>query len=312
MIFYIARKHHTLGIQLHYFPGKLAEIVRLLPYEALYANGELPAGSYIFTDHDRLSRAQNEKVCHLWDWLDATNSEIRRLNDPRRVLLRFDLLRRLHEVGINDFNVYRLNEWRRVSRFPVFIRRERGHQKPLTGLLNGRLALSEAVNRFGNATDKADLMIVEFGNEPFADGRYRKYGAFRVGDRYYVQHCFITKDWYGKFNEDILEADVLESREYSRRNPHASQLREIFEIAGIEYGRIDYGIMGNRIQVFEINTNPSILAMESVQRPNPLINSVVFRENSRGSNVAPCGCHRIRLSAASRTSRPKEIRHIDG
>ena len=63
MIFYIARKHHTLGIQLHYFPGKLAEIVRLLPYEALYANGELPAGSYIFTDHDRPSLARRMKRC---------------------------------------------------------------------------------------------------------------------------------------------------------------------------------------------------------------------------------------------------------
>ena len=39
-------------------------------------------------------------------------------------------------------------------------------------------------------------------------------------------------------------------------NPFAEHLRKVFDIAGIEYGRADFGFYQGRLQVFEINTNP--------------------------------------------------------
>ena len=35
-------------------------------------------------------------------------------------------------------------------------------------------------------------------------------------------------------------------------------MREIFRLAQIDYGRIDYGLLGDDLQVWEINTHPSV------------------------------------------------------
>ena len=45
-----------------------------------------------------------------------------------------------------------------------------------------------------------------------------------------------------------------------RENPHAEAVREVFEIARIRYGRIDYGIRDGRLQTWEINTAPVLTA----------------------------------------------------
>ncbi len=36
-------------------------------------------------------------------------------------------------------------------------------------------------------------------------------------------------------------------------------MQQVFQRAGIDYGRIDYTVANGRIQVFEINTNPVVL-----------------------------------------------------
>src|SRR5690606_9525763 len=56
------------------------------------------------------------------------------------------------------------------------------------------------------------------------------------------------------------EADRQESRDYVAENPHRQQLENIFELASIEYGRIDYGLVDGAVQTFEINSNPTVLA----------------------------------------------------
>ncbi len=59
-----------------------------------------------------------------------------------------------------------------------------------------------------------------------------------------------------------------EELDYVRSNPHAEELREIFELARIDYGRIDYSVVDGCIQVWEINTNPMILIPKD--RDDPL------------------------------------------
>ena len=50
-------------------------------------------------------------------------------------------------------------------------------------------------------------------------------------------------------------------------NPHRELLEHIFRDAGIDYGRIDYGLLDGRIQVWEINTNPWIASDSDVGLP---------------------------------------------
>jgi hypothetical protein len=49
----------------------------------------------------------------------------------------------------------------------------------------------------------------------------------------------------------------------------------VFGIARIDYGRVDYGLVGSRPHAYEINTNPTIISAEAV-KPNPA--SVWFLE----------------------------------
>jgi hypothetical protein len=57
--------------------------------------------------------------------------------------------------------------------------------------------------------------------------------------------------------------------EFQRDNPHVERLRPVFELADLEYGRIDHALANGRPRVLEINTNPmpdAALAHEPIRR----------------------------------------------
>jgi hypothetical protein len=57
------------------------------------------------------------------------------------------------------------------------------------------------------------------------------------------------------------------SRRYTETNPWAQAVRPIFEMAQIEYGRMDFAVTDGRVQVFEINTNPVLLLAGDLDDP---------------------------------------------
>jgi hypothetical protein len=56
----------------------------------------------------------------------------------------------------------------------------------------------------------------------------------------------------------VDERKLREEREFVETNPHEAWVREVFRVAGVEYGRIDYAILDGRPQAWEINTNPGV------------------------------------------------------
>ncbi|QKC82650.1 hypothetical protein [Mesorhizobium sp. NZP2077] len=263
-IYYFCTRQHayTMGVLLGYYRHGLGDLVRIIPYELAGRLGPVTPGTFIFTDFERLSPARLEAAIALHGRIALLNPGLLRLNDPAIVPRRFDLLKRLKGAGLNDFDVYRLGERKSVRRFPVFVRWESQHEPPLTGLIDGADALEAAIAGLpGHVRQDPDLMIVEYGAAPSADGRFRKYSAYKVGPTIYPQHCFINENWYIKFpGTRFTEADRAESRAYVADNPHATQIERVFALAGIDYGRIDYGIVDGRVQTFEINNNPTVLA----------------------------------------------------
>lgn len=245
---------------LEYYATPLNGILRILPYEQLGNLGLVAPGTFIFTDFERLSPSQMQMATALHDRIAAQHPALPLLNNPVAALGRFELLKRLKAAGLNRFDVYRIGERETISRFPVFLRWASQHVPPLSGLLYNADDLAQAIARLpAQIRDDPDLMIVEFGAAPSADGQYRKYSAFRVGETIYAQHCFISSDWYVKYsNTNLSEAERAEHHDYVRENPHAERLKAIFDLAGIEYGRIDYGLLDGQIQTFEINTNPTV------------------------------------------------------
>ena len=51
-----------------------------------------------------------------------------------------------------------------------------------------------------------------------------------------------------------------------RSNPHADWIGACSRSPVIDSGRIDYGTVGGRPQVYEINTNPTIVSAETLTR----------------------------------------------
>src|SRR5690349_4831580 len=102
-----------------------------------------PRGVYIFTTVDSMSPGQLAAARSLWSFLKSKPDCFACLNDPSRIIGRYRLLRALHEQGLNDFNVHRVNELDAV-RFPAFVRYENLHRANLTGLVSSRDELEDA------------------------------------------------------------------------------------------------------------------------------------------------------------------------
>ncbi|RWP91776.1 MAG: hypothetical protein EOR12_07480 [Mesorhizobium sp.] len=261
MIFYVCHRLHayTLASLLLYFRTDLQGSVRFVPYDEREHLLEISRGTVLWTDLDRLSEAEIEACSNLSQRMKSQQPDLFQLNHPRKSLQRFDLLRMLFADGINDFNVYRPESLPAGMRFPVFLRDETGAAYEVPPLLQSPVELGQALSDLGTM-NFVRPMVVEFGAKAGADGSYRKYSAYRIGARSYAQHCFASKEWFIKVQGGgMSRRHRVEHTAFVRDNPHAVELMPIFEKAGISYGRIDYTIVDGRIQVFEINTNPTVL-----------------------------------------------------
>lgn len=243
--------------------------LRLRTYGWLFGKRSVPCATYIFTDFDRLGARDLEFAAAAYRQLEAGGATV--LNDPARVRLRYALLRRLHEAGFNDFNVYRPDEGVRPARYPVFLRREHGHGSPIGDLLHGWTEVEAGLEAaMAAGIPRESLIIVEYAAEPVREGLFRKIGQFRIGGRAVPHLCVHEDRWlvkYGKLGSGG-EALYREEREMMTGPRFAEEVGRAFEIAGIDYGRADFGLVDGRVQIYEINTNPDIKAGRD--HPSPI------------------------------------------
>ncbi len=234
--------------------------VRLASYGKLEQNKErLPAGTYIFTDLDRLPLPSLQAAARRYR--ELRDKGFRVLNDPARAMKRFGLLRALNRAQINDFDAYSLKSLDRPKRWPVFLRLEGDHQRPLSGLLNTPEELDEALQSAMDAgVLRSALIIIEYAAEPVSAGLFRKLSVFRVGDQMLGYTCVHDNQWLVKYGKKGIATEEMYEEEYRfvADNPFGPELRKVFDLAGIEYGRADFGLVGGRPQIYEINTNPNM------------------------------------------------------
>ena len=75
-----------------------------------------------------------------------------------------------------------------------------------------------------------------------------------------------STDWQVK-EADLRAPELLrEELAFVEANPDEVRLREVFELAHVDYGRIDYSRLDGELQVWEINTNPTIVMPTYHQR----------------------------------------------
>ncbi|MCP4370425.1 MAG: hypothetical protein GY797_20280 [Deltaproteobacteria bacterium] len=290
MIFYLVTKNHayTITRYLKSWGTTLAPRLKPVFYEQLKGLRALGPGTYIFSDIERLAPKQAERFAQLWQQNTNVGKGIRLLNHPTLSMKRYELLRTMYEQGWNQFNVYRPTECSRPERFPVFLRRENDHSGSLTPLLQTPEALDKAIAElsqrgqsrkenpikaitrlFKLCRSQENILITEFCDTSDKQRIFRKYSAFIVADRIIPQHILFSLDWMLKSNARLLdEVTPREEQKYLETNPHESQLRKIFRLSRIEYGRIDYSInINGHLQVWEINTNPTIFRCTNPESP---------------------------------------------
>ena len=274
MITYLVTKRHayTIKFYLKNWGLALAGRFRVEPYESFLDAPEFEdhSGTYIFSDIERLSPLGARRAAQVCNTISELGGDARILNHPTRSMRRYELLRTLFERGDNTFNVYKLTECRQPQRWPVFIREENEHTKNLTELLHTPEELEAAVAEIlARGDSREDKLVVEFCDTRDEQGLFYKYGAFLIGERVIPRSLPACRDWVVGAGTSVWTPDVLEKeRRYVETNPHERVLREIFRHARINYGRIDYSILGDRLQVWEINTNP-VLFMFKPQQAEP-------------------------------------------
>ena len=237
---------------------ELKDRVITVTYSQLPRLMPLPKATVIFGDMDSLEGEQLDYAAAVYRELAAERPPRMILNEPGRTLSRYELLTKLHLEGINSFAVRRLAE-AADSDFPAFLRSAKGHRGTLTPLLHNDLELEAAIAHL-KRVKLEDVLVVEFCDTSDEAGIYRKYSAFRIGRHIIPVHVVFSRYWMQKRPDLIDPAKVEEEHRYLRDNPHRAQLLRLFQAAGAEYGRIDYGVApSGGIETWEINTNPVIM-----------------------------------------------------
>jgi len=282
MIFFLITKCHNAPMDyfLTSWGESLASRIQVVTYDYAIKTKLSVPGTYIFADIERLSSNQIKSATEVWEQLSLRGNKIRMLNHPAFSMRRFELLRTLHEHGINEHNIYRLNEDRIPQRFPIFLRYENSHMGALTPLLHTPADLEASIAKLLRQGEfPEDILIVEFTDTSDSHGIFRKYAAFFLENQVIPRHIFFSREWMLKLPELADEMMLREELQYITDNPHEKQIREAFHLARINYGRIDYGVLNGKIQVWEINTNPMLAGPISTKEPKRWQVHTLFARN---------------------------------
>jgi len=259
LIVYLTTPPHTYTLSefLKANPEPFRGRIRIMPYPTLFAAREARIATYIFSDLERLSLAGLTRAVRVWRQLAAADSRIRLVNDPLRVRRRYELLRRLHDTGINSFNVYRAADALPDCRYPVFLRREDDHGGPVSKLISTPQELEIEIDGLAEkGLFRDNHIVIEHCAAPDDTGAFVKYGCFGVGDQILPQNRLVARQWCVKkfeyFDADVVRRDLA----YVQSSDHDETVRRVFEIANVEYGRVDYSIVDGRLEFYELNTNP--------------------------------------------------------
>jgi len=265
MIVFVSTGSHTYTHR--YVAAKVAGF-RLMSYPEIFMRNRLPKATYIFSDFDRLSFFQLELAGHLYRQLAEAGCRV--LNDPARALHRLELLQGLYRAQLNTFKAWSAAQVSEVDRFPVFIRKIRAHRGVLTDLIHDRGDLHAQLDRLlGAGMPVSDLMIAEYAAEPNADGVFRKLSVYKVGPTQIATPSVHERHWAAKYGElgAAGKEGYIKDLEMVRTNPFKDHLEKAFDLAKIDYGRVDFGILNGHPEVYEINTNPMI--EPSTEHPFP-------------------------------------------
>ncbi|WP_424983229.1 hypothetical protein [Maritalea sp. S77] len=245
-------------------------------YSWLFKTRRLPSATYIFTFIDRLHPRERRLAAKIYHHINAAGDGFKALNDPALAKNRYRLLRTLHDEGINQFNAYLASEMPKPKRFPVFVRNLSVSLPPLTELLENQDALDRALIDLEQQSEPLDdLVVIEFCAEPFHGEFYAKLASYRIDQTISFNMMLFDEKWYVKYRQvDHMPpgANAFEAK-LMQENAFQDEVRRVFDLANIEYGRVDFALVGGRPQFYEINFHPHFTSSEFASKdPQRLAN----------------------------------------
>lgn len=238
-------------------PGSDVPRCEATTYDAVLKSNHTVKAVHVFTDLERLSDSELVSAATLYRALREVS--IPCLNDPARVMVRYQLLCSLFEEGINSFAAYRADGQPKPARFPVFVRNESDHNGPMSALLKDQEELDDYLKRLvDGGRPLRGLLVIEYAAEPEQSGIWRRYETHRIGKNNSVWHQYLSDNWVNKNYGQHLTSDALQLEERAAMiaNKVPDNVRRAFDIAGVEWGRADHATFRGRDVVYEINTAP--------------------------------------------------------
>ena len=134
------------------------------------------------------------------------------------------------------------------------------HKGALSDLLHDKDMLSSAIeSAVASGIPRSEILIVEYRAQEICPGVYRKSSVYKIGDNF-IRDIW----WYGRFWDIKGDADNLIGAEFYetelaelRDNRFSDKVKEAFRIAEIDFGRLDFGVVGDDLCIYEINTYPT-------------------------------------------------------
>ena len=263
MLYFLTRGRHQYTIRV-FRQHMQADYLEVVPHEIWDETSFGPGDIAIFCDIDRCNEEEVAALKTTYDQVAATGCRV--LNDPGKVMRRYELLKGLYADGANSFRVFRPEELPGATdiSFPVFMRDELEHDGPGSALIHSYSDLQKVL-----AGDiPPNPLLCEF-IDTTREGHHHKYGAFVLEGKVIPRHFFLSESWNVKSASGDREYSQQLEIDYVRQNPHEEEMRQIAAYANIDFGRIDYAITNAGIQVFEINTNPTIIDRGDIKEGNP-------------------------------------------
>lgn len=260
--FHACRKYtFTMNTFVHSWDKPLAQHVICVPYGDLDLRKPIPAGLHIFADFERLKPLETRNVQAVHDRMLEHPESYSVINNPAAWSGRLGLNQALSAAGRNDYRAFRIGDVPSDLRFPAFVRWENEHNGSLGEPVMSRAEIQSRASEHARGRrllQRRKLLVIEKIDARDPDGYYRKYSAQKIGDKLIPRCVYATDNWVTKY-PPLLEPDMIAAElEYVQSFPHHDEINEVFAMSGLDYGRIDYGVVDGRIQVWEINTNPLV------------------------------------------------------
>ena len=236
----------------------------VITFEEILDLDALPFGGFVYAGINRLGPAMAAFLAAVADHVEEATG-LAPLNHPTKSLRRYELIRALYDRGMIPYTAYGAWEDFDEVRFPAFVRprEEDSYEPQLRESLRG--LQKDIGHHLLDGRGPEEIVVIEYADTA-VDGDFTKYSAYGIGRQIVATSLDRGRFWAMRRSYCDIDFEMLADEErYVLESPHEEALREVFDLAHIGFGRIDYSMLDGQLVCWEINTLPLLRRPPGVQ-----------------------------------------------